>query len=331
VRPTKLCRSSTMTSFVLDSVKELIRPGSDSPLFWRLKPSKTPESAAFRAVRPPCPFSGILVRNQPVADYRYERESDQVIVKHKLPAGELDLSSRWMSLAGASASHIVDDVTRECLAAIPDTSISGRRMARELPMLIETRGKPQMIVSDHGTEFTSNAILAGLQIIRSNGTTSRQANRCRTASSRALTGGCATSSPTRACSSTSSIPASSSVPGSPTTTRQGALRAWLPNAGGLCRTNHRANRRKTGRGSNRRWMKLQWQVKSHQREAPFCVPLVHPAAVLVSNGSTSTRRRCPPQVGSCTHMVRVEGLTRAVSYLHPFSTKSKRLLKRSSK
>ena len=39
-------------------------------------------------------------------------------------------------------SGIVDDVTRECLAAIPDTSISGRRVARELTMLIETRGKP---------------------------------------------------------------------------------------------------------------------------------------------------------------------------------------------
>src|SRR5690606_32838005 len=56
--------------------------------------------------------------------------------------------------------NIVDDVTRECLAAIPDTSISGRRVARELTDLIARRGKPGMIVSDHGTEFTSNAILA---------------------------------------------------------------------------------------------------------------------------------------------------------------------------
>ena len=54
---------------------------------------------------------------------------------------------------------IVDDVTRECLAAVPDTSISGRRVARELTPLIESRGKPQLIVSDNGTEFTSNAIL----------------------------------------------------------------------------------------------------------------------------------------------------------------------------
>lgn len=55
--------------------------------------------------------------------------------------------------------NIVDDVTRECLAAIPDTSISGRRVARELTELIKRRGKPGMIVSDNGTEFTSNAML----------------------------------------------------------------------------------------------------------------------------------------------------------------------------
>lgn len=55
--------------------------------------------------------------------------------------------------------NIVDDVTRECLAAIPDTSISGKRVARELTILIGRRGKPQMIVSDNGTEFTSNAML----------------------------------------------------------------------------------------------------------------------------------------------------------------------------
>ena len=55
--------------------------------------------------------------------------------------------------------NIVDDVTRECLAAIPDISISGKRVARELTTLISSRGKPRMVVSDNGTEFTSNAIL----------------------------------------------------------------------------------------------------------------------------------------------------------------------------
>ena len=56
--------------------------------------------------------------------------------------------------------NIVDDVTRECLAAVPDTSISGKRVVRELTELIARRGKPGMIVSDNGTELTSNAVLA---------------------------------------------------------------------------------------------------------------------------------------------------------------------------
>jgi transposase InsO family protein len=56
--------------------------------------------------------------------------------------------------------NIVDDVTKECLGAIPDTSISGRRVARELTPIVERRSKPAAIVSDHGTEFTCNAMLA---------------------------------------------------------------------------------------------------------------------------------------------------------------------------
>jgi putative transposase len=59
--------------------------------------------------------------------------------------------------------NVVDDVTKECLAAIPDTSISGRRVARELTDLIHRRGKPGLIVSDHGTEFTASAMLAWTQ------------------------------------------------------------------------------------------------------------------------------------------------------------------------
>ncbi|TAY43383.1 IS3 family transposase [Rhizobium ruizarguesonis] len=54
---------------------------------------------------------------------------------------------------------VVDDSTRECLALVADTSLSGLRVARELDRIIEERGKPRMIVSDNGSEFTSNAIL----------------------------------------------------------------------------------------------------------------------------------------------------------------------------
>lgn len=56
--------------------------------------------------------------------------------------------------------NITDDVTHECLGSIPDTSISGHRVARELTAIIEHRGKPGMIVSDNGTELTSHAIFA---------------------------------------------------------------------------------------------------------------------------------------------------------------------------
>jgi transposase InsO family protein len=56
--------------------------------------------------------------------------------------------------------NIVDDVTKECLGAIADTSISGRRVARELTSIVTRRGKPGSIVSDNGTEFTCNTMLA---------------------------------------------------------------------------------------------------------------------------------------------------------------------------
>jgi putative transposase len=55
---------------------------------------------------------------------------------------------------------IYDDCTRECLAAIADVSLSGRRVARELDRVIATRGKPTSILSDNGTELTSNAIVS---------------------------------------------------------------------------------------------------------------------------------------------------------------------------
>jgi putative transposase len=59
---------------------------------------------------------------------------------------------------------IIDDVTRE--SAIPDTSLSGKRVVREMTALIARRGKPGAIVSDNGTEFTSSAVLAFTQAAR---------------------------------------------------------------------------------------------------------------------------------------------------------------------
>ena len=54
---------------------------------------------------------------------------------------------------------VIDDFSRECLATVVDNSISGIRVARELDRIAEARGHPHMIVSDNGTELTSNTIL----------------------------------------------------------------------------------------------------------------------------------------------------------------------------
>ena len=58
---------------------------------------------------------------------------------------------------------VVDDFTRENLALIADTSLSGLRVTRELDQIIAERGMPGTIVSDNGTEFTSMAILRWVQ------------------------------------------------------------------------------------------------------------------------------------------------------------------------
>src|SRR3954451_17075681 len=46
---------------------------------------------------------------------------------------------------------VVDDCTRECLALVADTSLSGARVARELDRLMIERGQPKMVVSDNGS------------------------------------------------------------------------------------------------------------------------------------------------------------------------------------
>ena len=57
----------------------------------------------------------------------------------------------------------MDDYTRENLALVADTSLSGLRVTRELDKVIAERGAPTTIVSDNGTEFTSMAILKWVQ------------------------------------------------------------------------------------------------------------------------------------------------------------------------
>jgi len=54
--------------------------------------------------------------------------------------------------------NVVDDYTRECVRIEVDTSLGGERVARVLEALREQRSGPQVIVVDHGPEFTSQAL-----------------------------------------------------------------------------------------------------------------------------------------------------------------------------
>jgi len=55
--------------------------------------------------------------------------------------------------------NVEDQLTREGLAAEVDTSLPGPRVARVLDGIVAERDKPEMIVSDNGTELTCNAML----------------------------------------------------------------------------------------------------------------------------------------------------------------------------
>jgi len=54
---------------------------------------------------------------------------------------------------------VVDDFTRECLATVLDTSLTGGRVARELDAVIAKRGaRPRSITLDNGPEFTGRVL-----------------------------------------------------------------------------------------------------------------------------------------------------------------------------
>lgn len=55
--------------------------------------------------------------------------------------------------------NVIDDFSRECLAAAIDTSLSGIRVDRELDRIAGMRGYPCMVLRDNGTEPTGNAVL----------------------------------------------------------------------------------------------------------------------------------------------------------------------------
>ncbi|RAP41720.1 transposase [Rhodovulum viride] len=117
-------------------------------------------------------------RLQGVALYRIHREEDLTVRKRgsrkRAPGTRAPMAipqgpnRRWSldfvsdSLSDGRRFRILcvfDDFSRECLATVVDTSLSGIRIARELDRIAEIRGHPCMVVSNNGTELTANAIL----------------------------------------------------------------------------------------------------------------------------------------------------------------------------
>lgn len=176
--------------------------------------------------------------------------------------------------------NIVGDVTKECLGAIPDTSIFGRRVARELAMIVERRGKPGSIVSTMAPSSPVMPCWLGARTPASTGTSSRQASRSRMPS-RASTVACAMNCSTRPCSSILTTPGRRLRAGCRLQQRPSALFAEIPHpAAYAChiQRNGRSAAQPSTSSANRpllhlrhslqnlgdsncHWMKIQWQVK----------------------------------------------------------------------
>lgn len=111
--------------------------------------------------------------------YRLYRDDGMTVRKPKARRTEVGTRAPMLVEAGTSARwsrdsvhdplangqrfrvlSVVDDVIRECLAAIPDTSFSDPRGGREPTALFVRCGMAGMIVSDKGSEPTSDATSA---------------------------------------------------------------------------------------------------------------------------------------------------------------------------
>jgi len=120
---------------------------------------------------------------------------------------------------------LVDDFTRECLGLVVDTSLTGLRVARELDRIAELRNYPCMIVSDNGTELTSNAILAWQQERGVEWHYIAPGKPMQNGFVESFNGRLLTSASTSTCSPTSRKPVRSSKNGGSTTTPTDRIRA----------------------------------------------------------------------------------------------------------
>ena len=66
------------------------------------------------------------------------------------------VSDRTRNGSNIRVLTVIDEVTRECLALEVDSSLTGRRVTTVLNRIALFRGLPKEILTDNGSEFTSN-------------------------------------------------------------------------------------------------------------------------------------------------------------------------------
>jgi putative transposase len=65
------------------------------------------------------------------------------------------MSDNLMGVRKSRTFNVMDDCTREAWSIEIDTFLSSKRIIRALEVLIVQLGKPQLIRTDNGLEFTS--------------------------------------------------------------------------------------------------------------------------------------------------------------------------------
>lgn len=55
--------------------------------------------------------------------------------------------------------NVIDEASRQCLASIPEHGYPSWKLVRALDHLVELHGKPQIFMTDNGSEFTSRVTL----------------------------------------------------------------------------------------------------------------------------------------------------------------------------
>jgi len=94
------------------------------------------------------------------------------------------MSDSIMGVRKFRTFNVMDDCTREALAIEIDTSLSSKRIIRNLGSVIAWRGKPQVIRTDNAPEFTSKVLSGGARNMKSRFSLFNPVGRCRTVTSK---------------------------------------------------------------------------------------------------------------------------------------------------